>query len=88
MLEGPAEWQKMNDLELRSRLRVIAEQVGHQQRELGAREREIDRLSGQVTALNSALSGKDKTIADLTVRLSSALTSREVVHDGGIGTVR
>ncbi len=87
VLEGPAEWQKMNDLELRSRLRVIAEQVGHLQRDLSGREKEIDRLSGQVTTLSGSLSNKDRAIADLTVKLSTALTSKEVAADGGIGNV-
>ena len=75
VFDSPVEWQRMNDAELRSRLQIMSESVTSARAETAAREAEIDRLSGEVGSLSRLVSNKDRTIADLTLKLSSAHTA-------------
>ncbi len=73
--DSPLEWQRMNEAELRSRIQIISESVNSARSESAAREAENDRLSNELSNLNKLVSNKDKTIADLTLKLSHAHTS-------------
>lgn len=70
---GAAEYMKMNELELRSQVELLGQDL---ERERAARDtlsKENDRLSDQVAELSSKLSGKDKTIGELTVKLHEVM---------------